>query len=362
MEFKNLSIWVGEQTADVFLNHMYDISSRCDVVPDYLKYEPARAMYVLICKLKDISTIHGAMHIITRYYDAHNWNLAKEYFNTTDTIGILATRAPFETKYVNLLKSCCKRSSSVKVCQLLLNECPERFTYAQIANLIDLTTLHSGDVSLISDLMNHVAYDVTKTTLLHACQFGHVKVMNEFLRKYENIDYMHDMLKHAVYNDQMHVLNILLSDTRSMPHVLDSILLESASKRGIIRSVKALLDDGRSDPNKGIIPAIVNKHVDIVRLLLEDPRVDPSENDHEPIKIALKHDISEIIIMQLLKHDHVDPSFNHNQVFLHASRRGYINVVEHLLEDDRTKPQVITALDITLQYKHFDIFKIILET
>ena len=68
-------------------------------------------------------------------------------------------------------------------------------------------------------------------------------------------------------------------------------------------------------------------HIEIVKLLLQDPRVDPCD----------KYNITIIVVKLLLQDSRVDPSDHNNLAIRWASQNGHIEVVKLLLQDPRFK-------------------------
>lgn len=111
-----------------------------------------------------------------------------------------------------------------------------------------------------------------------------------------------------------------------------------ASEKGYTEIVKVLLDDSRVDPscfdNEPIRIASTNGHEEIVKLLLRDPRVDPSTWNNFPIQYASLH--HHIDIVQLLLDDpRVDPSDAENCAIKYAIINEKEDIVSILLRDDR---------------------------
>src|SRR6185503_9095679 len=71
-------------------------------------------------------------------------------------------------------------------------------------------------------------------------------------------------------------------------------------------------------------------HIDIVRLLLEDTRVDPSEFDNQALYNACSYHHLKVVKL-LLTDPRVDPSTQNNLALSCAA--GCIKIVEFLLED-----------------------------
>src|SRR3990170_2153039 len=82
-------------------------------------------------------------------------------------------------------------------------------------------------------------------------------------------------------------------------------LFKLACKNNNIEVVKLLLQDLRVDPsdqsNDAIIWASQSGHVEIVKLLLQDPRVDPSGKDNKAIGFAIS--LGHIEVVKLLLQD-----------------------------------------------------------
>ena len=97
-------------------------------------------------------------------------------------------------------------------------------------------------------------------------------------------------------------------------YFIDNIqeLFKCACKYDQIEVVKLLLQDPKVDPsyqyNYAIIWASFNGHIEVVKLLLQDPRVDPSDQDNESIRLASKYGYINIIKL-LLQDPRVDPKF-----------------------------------------------------
>ena len=109
-----------------------------------------------------------------------------------------------------------------------------------------------------------------------------------------------------------------------------------------IKKVKLLLNDPRVDPsNDNNLPlclAVKKNHIDIVKLLLKNDRfVSLISETNDPISIASQHGYIEILEL-LLKDKRIDPSDYENFAVAIASENGHINVVQLLLNDKRVDP------------------------
>jgi hypothetical protein len=81
-------------------------------------------------------------------------------------------------------------------------------------------------------------------------------------------------------------LKLLLADPRVDPSVQNNQLIINAAQTGKSKIAKLLLADPRVNPadqnNQAIIKAAIWSHMEIVKLLLEDERIDQSIR-HDPI-------------------------------------------------------------------------------
>ncbi|KAI8892338.1 hypothetical protein BC833DRAFT_625931 [Globomyces pollinis-pini] len=97
--------------------------------------------------------------------------------------------------------------------------------------------------------------------------------------------------------------------------------------------------------------AIDNFQDDIVRILLEDGRLDPSEDNNSAIKFAARYGYAEILKI-LLKDKRVDPAVERNYAIRYASECGRTDIVKLLLNDERVDPFVDDRYAIRKSFLH----------
>jgi ankyrin repeat protein len=145
----------------------------------------------------------------------------------------------------------------------------------------------------------------------------------------------------ASENGHTEVIKLLLQDGRIDPSGNDNYYIRMASQNGHTDIVKLLLQDKRVDPsdynNSAIRGASINGHTDIVKLLLQDERVDPSLIGNYAIRGASINGHTDVVKL-LLQDERVDPSDNNNYAIIRASQKGYIEIVKLLLQDGRVDP------------------------
>ena len=106
---------------------------------------------------------------------------------------------------------------------------------------------------------------------------------------------------------------------------------------GFIDEFKQLLNNGLDpsvDNNYAISMASEHGQLEIVKLLLSDPRVDPSDKDNYDIKMASYNGHLEIVKL-LLQDKRVDPSAKDNYAIRFASDFGHLEIVKLLLDDEK---------------------------
>lgn len=146
----------------------------------------------------------------------------------------------------------------------------------------------------------------------------------------------------ACLSDQYEIVRLLLEDGRCDPSWNHSASLRAACKNGDnTEIVRMLLSDGRADPDEaGVLTTACKVGRDgIVHLLLQDPRVDPTDENGEALcEAADKGEVS--IVALLLQDGRVDPNSQSGTPLLVALQRdgtpAYNAVVRLLLSDPRT--------------------------
>ena len=142
-------------------------------------------------------------------------------------------------------------------------------------------------------------------------------------------------------------------------------LFVMSSKNGHVELVKLLMADSRVDPgiqnNYAIQYASENGHTEAVKLLLKDPRVDPEANCNHAIRLASRNGHAEVVKL-LLEYSRLDPSVHNNYAIIYAAENGHTEVVKLLLKDPRVDPAADGQYAIRLAaYRgHIEVMKILL--
>ncbi|KAJ3216392.1 hypothetical protein HDU67_009527 [Dinochytrium kinnereticum] len=119
------------------------------------------------------------------------------------------------------------------------------------------------------------------------------------------------------------------------PGFRDNEGLRNAVRRGHLKIVETLINHPNVDPSACSNEAIrVAKNPDIIRILLSDIRVDPSDANHEVLQKTQDWEIVKLF----LSHSFVDPAFDDNALLKRAVKDCRLEMVKHLLNDPRVDP------------------------
>lgn len=116
---------------------------------------------------------------------------------------------------------------------------------------------------------------------------------------------------------------------------VNNVALYEASVYGQIQVLKYILAHPDFDPNSGnmIFPAF-NDDANVVKVILEDGRVDPSKEENDAIINAAEN--GNLKSFQLLIADlSVDPSDQNNQAIIRAAAGGNFEIFQLLFSDSR---------------------------
>jgi len=146
----------------------------------------------------------------------------------------------------------------------------------------------------------------------------------------------YDLIMWACENNQPHALAILLGSAEvELSDETKSCLLNAACKCGHLGIVMILLNDPRFHPtNNAFFLASHFGWTDIVQYLL--PKVDPGADDNMAIRSAGNAQVAKL----LLSDPRVDPTAKNSDSLFQASAHGRPDVVKVLLDHGRADPAV----------------------
>lgn len=154
--------------------------------------------------------------------------------------------------------------------------------------------------------------------------------------------YVHSSeLARAIERDDVQSFRELMSNPHVDPSANRNRALRIASSLGRTEYVKILLEDSRVDPMEedeceacALTEAAQNGHVAVLRLLLQDKRCDPSAYDNEAIASAAWSG-NYNAVMLLLSDPRIDPSAAGNSAVVSAIDCGHEHIQKLLLADLR---------------------------
>jgi ankyrin repeat protein len=157
---------------------------------------------------------------------------------------------------------------------------------------------------------------------------------NEYLHVVDPAHQNNNSIRVACMNEHIEVVKLLLNDTRVNPATCNNEVLRAASKYERVDMMKLLMSDTRVDPsdnrNETIRLASDRGHIKAVRLLLSNKRVDPSDKWNEAIRMASKNGHVEVVKL-LMNHKRVEPFAKNNEAIRVACKNGHVEVAKLLL-------------------------------
>ena len=174
-----------------------------------------------------------------------------------------------------------------------------------------------------------------------------------------------NQFNNAVRANDVSKVRLLLNDPHVNPDIYNNIAIIYSCKHGHTELVRLLLADPRVNPsdfdNIAIIEASRLGHTEVVQLLLDDPRVNPADSHNMAIIRAAISGHAEIVLL-LLNDPRVNPADRNNQAIINASEQGNTEVVRLLLADPRVNPtdQNNQAVRLAEQNGHDEVVRLLL--
>jgi ankyrin repeat protein len=224
-----------------------------------------------------------------------------------------------------------------------------------LVKLIDLV-LRKNNIEICKIFLSGIDHSTTSNyALKQAAETGKLELC-EFLLSLPNVDPTDGgsyALESACAKGHVEIVKLLLKDPRVDAWVPDNKHVRIAAYHCRHEIVSLLLRESSNvDPssrdNSALIWAVRNPtnsstSAQTVKLLLQDCRVDPSDDGNKAIQYAAMYN-DEHVVKELLKHSRVDPSVNNNKPMREAIRRKEYGIAKLLLCDKR--------VDATIYYNH----------
>ncbi|KAJ3071388.1 hypothetical protein HDU98_005418 [Podochytrium sp. JEL0797] len=149
----------------------------------------------------------------------------------------------------------------------------------------------------------------------------------------------------------LEVVRLLLSNPDVNPADQQHYAIASTPDDEFPEVVKLLLTDERIDPTAqnhlAIRWACDHDHLSTVQLLLADPRIDPGTNNNY-VALQLLNKNHPDVVLDLLTHNRIDPSVAENSLLRTAADCGHVDIVRLLLADVRVDPAAETSSALAL--------------
>lgn len=221
-------------------------------------------------------------------------------------------------------------------------------------NYIRLAIRHNKYESVRKLLLDPKSIDLNLGSYIYlAIDEGNISIVKLFL-PYED-DHWRTLAKASSYG-HIDVVKLLLEDKKINISSYDGAI-EASCEYGRVDVTKVLISDHRVDPSKNnnyaFIAACFNGHDDIVNILLNDPRVDPSVNNNEALIGACK--MKAIGEFSSLYYLGKDTSLEKSRLF-----SSYIKIIKLLLNDPRINP-TINNNELFLSCKSPEAMKLLLD-
>jgi hypothetical protein len=207
-----------------------------------------------------------------------------------------------------------------------------------------VTIIESGNVELLDLLLSYPNVNPSAgsdVALLVASRNGERKMV-ELLLQDPRVDPSaknNRVIGTASERGHVDVVNLLLLDPRVDPSANHNYAIVSAAQEGHGCVVQRLLKDSRVDPNDALQLAVTYGRADMVRLLINDQRIDLSANDYYCFKEAATEGWIDVVRAHL-EDPRVDILADENHAIIVASEKGYSEMVKLLIQDTRIDPTV----------------------
>ena len=159
-----------------------------------------------------------------------------------------------------------------------------------------------------------------------------------------------ELFLNAIRMNNVEAVNRLLHDHRFLnPSVDDNEAIKLAAELGSVQIVDLLMNDPRVDPavdgDTPLVIALVKNHPGVVMRLIQDPRVNTAVENNALIHWAAAH--NHIKVVERLIHDpRVDLTSGNNTALCTAALRGHLEVVNLLLRNRDVNPAAQDNLPI----------------
>jgi hypothetical protein len=226
------------------------------------------------------------------------------------------------------------------------------------------TACIEGNRERVRELLNDPDMVPNNFALIQASVYGHDDIvgllLNDSLSRFDPGFDHNRALYWACINDHVNTVRVLLGDPRVNAGDNHNYILADVCFENNATIVKLLLSNPRvnagDNHNMALCNACEYGRNAIVPLLLANPRVDPSDNQNEAIVKASTNGHLDIVRL-LMADPRVNPADNGDEAIFMASRNGHIGAVRLLLNDPRVNP--VGAYYVAITEEHLDIIQLL---
>ncbi len=171
---------------------------------------------------------------------------------------------------------------------------------------------------------------------------------DEFIRSLNDGYYHLDPITTAIYSEKLDIIDELIKRGYD-PSADNNLPIQVASEQGYLNVIERLLQDPRVNPgdngNMSIINAIYKGHLNVAKRLLRDQRINPNNKTRvlgsTILGEAAKKGYLDLVDL-ILQDPRTDPSIKNNEALTSAIKNANLELVDMLLSHPRL---VITAND-----------------
>jgi ankyrin repeat protein len=221
-----------------------------------------------------------------------------------------------------------------------------------------------GYYDLVQFFLEDSRFQLSSGLLSTACKSTSVNVVRCVLqdRRVQTPKDWSCILREVCTSNLFDILEILLQDSRV---TVDPSLPEVAVCWSSEKVLQLLLKDSRicsSDRlyyEKAVTRAVIMRRVEHLKLLLLDKRFESSFFNQQLIRACVNGSLE--IVQVLLNDPRIDPSVSNQQPLLSACVSGRLNLVLLLLKDKRVDPSLFPTQTLFSAFHYTDILKVVLE-
>lgn len=204
---------------------------------------------------------------------------------------------------------------------------------------------YNGYVDVVKILISHHLID---SWAIDSCfTYGFVEILELIFSNKYSLGYdlckNWDLFRKADNNTD--VIKLLFKYNMGDPSDDNNYAIEHACYRKNVEVLRLLLNDNRVDPNAHNLCRIAYENTrcsfsehEILKVLLDFEKVDPTMDSNWLFKEACDRGDSSLVC-KLLKDHRIDPSSDNNRAIQVACNRGNLRIVRELLKDTRVDPR-----------------------